>query len=67
MRRQRPTVIEQLRIAIRRCGKTEYCVAKGAEIDNGVLSRFMRGKRGISLGTASKLCAYLRLRLSAED
>jgi len=57
------TVADQLRDAIRGCGESVYAVAKGAGVDASVLGRFVRSERGINLGTAAKVCAYLGLTL----
>ncbi len=57
------TVADQLRDAIRDCGESVYAVAKGAGVDASVLGRFVRGERGINLGTAAKVCTYLGLTL----
>jgi transcriptional regulator with XRE-family HTH domain len=55
--------VDELRQAILKSGKTEYRVAKDSGVAQPVLNRFLRGKRGISLATAAKLAAYLRLHL----
>jgi hypothetical protein len=57
------SVADQLRNAIRSCGESVYAVAKGAGVDASVLGRFVRSERGINLGTAAKVCAYLGLTL----
>jgi hypothetical protein len=56
------TIIEQLRKAIEENG-SEYAVSQATGVDTGVLSRFMRDERGISLKTAAKLCEHLGLML----
>ena len=53
----------QLRQAIAKNSETEYAIAKGSGISQSVLNRFVHGQRGISLETAAKLCAYLKLEL----
>ena len=57
-------LVDELRGAILTCGKTEYRVAKDSGVPQPVLNRFLRGERGISLETAAKLAAYLRLHLA---
>jgi Helix-turn-helix len=61
---KKKSLVDQLRASIRSACESEYAVAKAANVDNGVLSRFMRGKRGISLKTAAKICAHLQLVLA---
>jgi plasmid maintenance system antidote protein VapI len=60
----KPTIADQLRKAIANSGASEYAIAKASEVDMGVLSRFVRGERTITLATAAKLCSHLGLRLS---
>jgi plasmid maintenance system antidote protein VapI len=57
------SIVEQLRHAIQHCGETEYGVAKGSGVSQSVVNRFVNGERSISIGTAAKLCEYLRLDL----
>jgi len=57
-------LVEELRQAILTCGETEYRVAKDSGVAQPVVSRFMRGQRGISLETADKVCQYLGLHLA---
>jgi len=38
-------------------------IARGAEIDPAVLSRFLSGKRTLNMATFTKLCDYLQLEL----
>jgi hypothetical protein len=58
------SIADQLRASIRSCGKSEYAVAKAAQVDTGLLSRFMRDERGISLATVERLCRELNLVLA---
>ena len=62
-RRQRKTISEQLRRAIRARGQSLCQIAEGCGIDDARLSRFMRGQRGMTTKTLDRLCAYLRLEL----
>lgn len=57
-------IIERLRHAIKHSGETQYAIAKGADVSQSVLNRFINGERGISLDTAAKLCQYLDLDLA---
>ena len=57
-------LVEELRQAILNSGETEYRVSKESGVAQPVVNRFLRGERGISLETASKLCQYLGLHLA---
>lgn len=57
------TIVEQLRQAMVSSGQTEYAIAKGSGVSQSIVNRFARGQRGISLETAAKICAYLKLDL----
>ena len=50
-----------LRLA--KSNETEYAIAKRSGVSQSVVNRFVHGERGISLETAAKLCAYLKLDL----
>jgi len=52
-----------LRRAIRQSGMTPYRVSKEAGVDRAVMVRFVNGDRGITLDTASRICAVLGLEL----
>ena len=65
MVRQR-TFSDDLREAIRRCGKTRYRLCRETGINEGALSRFMRGQRGMLLPAIDKLYTYLGLRLVSK-
>ena len=54
---------KRLREAIRRSGLTGYRLAKDSGVPQPVLSRFINGRRGITLTTASKLAVALGLEL----
>ena len=54
---------EQLRQAIRESGLTGYELWKRSGVAEGVISRFMRGKRSPTLRTAGKLTEVLDLAL----
>ncbi len=46
--------------------RSQYAIAKWADVNQSVLSRFVNGERGISLETAAKLCDYLGLMLKGR-
>ena len=57
---------EQLRDAVRNCGKTLGELAKKTGIDKGALSRFINGHRGVSMEAMDALGQCLGLRIVAE-
>ena len=66
-RRKKPitSLSEQLRERIAAAGPSVYELARDAGVDRSVLSRFLAGKRTITLETADRLAAVLKLRLVA--
>jgi len=60
---RRLNIVGQLRKVMRDSGESEYAIAQAAGVPQSVVNRFARGERGISLETAARLCAYLRLEL----
>jgi plasmid maintenance system antidote protein VapI len=54
---------ETIRQAVHDSGRTPYAVAKASGVPQAVLSRFLRGERGVTLGTAERLCLTLGLEL----
>ena len=54
---------QQLRSAVKDSGLTIYRLAKDSGVSQPVLSRFLNGKRGITLATAAKLANALGLEL----
>jgi hypothetical protein len=61
--RERTTVTDSLRQAVRDTGETLYRVAKDSGVAYASLHRFMAGKRDISCPNIDKLCRYLGMRL----
>jgi transcriptional regulator with XRE-family HTH domain len=59
----RQTLVEVLRREILGAGKSVFAVAKEAHVSQPILSRFLSGKRGITLQTAERLCHTLGLEL----
>jgi plasmid maintenance system antidote protein VapI len=66
-KRKKPpaSLSEQLRELIGTAGPSVYELARDAGVDRSVLSRFLAGKRTITLETADRLAAVLKLRLIA--
>lgn len=56
---------DQLRRIIKADAPSLYRLAAEADVDRSVLSRFVAGKRTITLETANRLAAVLRIRLTA--
>jgi transcriptional regulator with XRE-family HTH domain len=54
-------IVDQLRRAMKVCGESEYAIAKGSGVSQSIVNRFVSGERGISLETAAKLCAHLKI------
>jgi hypothetical protein len=59
----RGSLTDVLRDAIRTSGRRAYAVSQVSGVAQPILSRFLRGERGITLETADKLCKTLRLEL----
>ena len=56
-------VSDQLREAIRDSGESLCQIASGSGVNDGILSRFMRGLRGLTSKSMDRLCEYLNLEL----
>jgi hypothetical protein len=54
---------EQLRRAILHDGRSRYAISRESGIDEAVLSRFVRGERGLSSETIDVLMEFLGLGL----
>ena len=60
------TVSEQLLREIKTCGVTRYRISQETGIEESVLSRFVTGKRGLSMEAIDKLAAYFELELKRK-
>ncbi len=58
---------DQLRQAIEQSGQSRYAISKETGIDESVLSKFVRGLRGMSLDSVDALAEHLGLRLTTDD
>jgi plasmid maintenance system antidote protein VapI len=66
-RRKKPTTLsEQLRERIAASRLSPYELAAASGVDRSVLSRFLTGKRSLTLDTVDKLAAVLNLRLEGR-
>ena len=59
-------VSETLRRAVERSGMSRYVIAKETGIAQSMLSRFVTGRRGLSLDAVDRLAAFLKLELVAR-
>jgi transcriptional regulator with XRE-family HTH domain len=60
----RVSVVEQLRQAIRQSGQTLNQLSQQCGVGRDQLSRFLRGRRDLTLETADRVCQALGLELS---
>ena len=67
MARRQSTFSEQLREAIRQEERSRYRISLETGIAQGQLSRFMKGKCGLSLRSIDLLCECLGLGLTAVE
>jgi len=58
-------LVETLKFSIANSGKSRYELARESGVSQAVLSRFVNGERGITLETANKISAVLKLKLVA--
>ena len=66
MARKRTKLSEQVRQAIDTCGKSRYQISQDTGIDQATLSRFMNGKRGLSIPILDCLGEYLGLEITVR-
>lgn len=62
-RKRKATLTDQLRRAIDQSGQSRYAICKALDIDQGQLSKFMHGQRGLGLDVLDRLCAHLDLEI----
>jgi len=56
-------VIDQLRKAIVDSGESQLSISEATGINQGNLSKFLNGERGLSLDNFAELCTYFKCRL----
>jgi len=66
MKREPNKLSDQLRRAVDAAELSRYRIALEAEIDHATLSRFMNGKRGLSMDNMDRLAEVLALELVAK-
>jgi hypothetical protein len=64
MARKKRSFADELRIAIEQCGKSRYRISQETGIGQEVLSRFMAGKKGLSMDSIDRLFENLGLKIS---
>jgi hypothetical protein len=60
------SVINELRQAVLRCGKSRYKICQETGILQSTLSRFVHGQSGLGLDGIDLLCECIGLRLVAD-
>ena len=58
-----PPISRQLRDAIRSSGRTYYDLGHHAQVDPSLVSRFVRGRRGLTTKSLDAIAGELGLRL----
>jgi hypothetical protein len=61
------TFADMIRRAVESSGRTPYAISLESGVPQAVLSRFLRGERGLNLDTAEKLCRALGLELRPKE
>ncbi len=57
---------DMVRTAINNCGLTRYEIAQRADITEGALSRFVTGKRDMTLKTLERIAPVIGVRLVVD-
>lgn len=58
---------EQLKRAIRTSGLTRYAISKATGIDQGQLSKFMKGETTLGIAKAEQLADFLGLEIMLQS
>ena len=56
-------MLDEIQRAIEESGQTRYAISKATEIDQGQLSKLMKGEAGLSLESLDRLVDYLELEI----
>jgi hypothetical protein len=62
-----PRISDQLRDAVKACGKSAYRISKDTGLSAALLSRFLNGETGLSQASIDMLCAYFGLKLAPRS
>lgn len=65
-KKKRVSLSDELRQAVERSGLSRYAIWQQAGIDQGSMSKFMAGERGLTLESIDKLAELLGLHIVAE-
>ena len=65
-KKQRLSLSDELRQAVERSGVSRYSIWQQAGIDQGSLSKFMDGERGLGMESIDKLADLLGLHIVAK-
>lgn len=60
------SLLNSIRQAVEKSGKTRYRIAKESGVSAGQLSRLVNGQRGMTVETIERLADYLELRITIE-
>lgn len=66
MARRRLTLSDQIRKLVRTSEHSRYRICAETGIDQGAMSHFLAGHRGLSLDSLDRLGEFLRLRIAAD-
>jgi hypothetical protein len=66
-KKQRLSLSDELRQAVERSGVSRYSIWQQTGIDQGSLSKFMDGERGLGMESIDKLAALLGLHICSAD
>ena len=61
---RKSNIADELRRAVSKSGMTQYRIAKRSGVEPAVISKFMRGLKGIQLDTAARIVAGLGKRFT---
>lgn len=66
-KKKRASLSDELRQAVERSGLSRYAIWQAVGIDQGSMSKFMAGERGLTLESIDKLAELLGLHIVAES
>lgn len=66
MERKRPKLSDAVRRAVRDCDGPRAAICRAAGINEGLLSHFLAGQKGLSLASLDRLADVLGLRIVQE-
>lgn len=67
MSKRKATFTDQIRDAIRQCGKTRYAIAKETGIQQSSLCRFAAGTENLSLAACDRLAEAIGMAVVAKQ